>query len=93
MDRAELLDTLTAELGKHMQPGRQLKVGIDGRCASGKTTLADELAAILRTRGFEVLRRPVDHYHHPPERRYAKANSPPAAISRMLSTTRPFGAL
>ena len=53
-----------------MQPGRRLKVGIDGRCASGKTTLADELAVVLRSRGFEVLRRPVDDYHHPPEHRY-----------------------
>ena len=70
MERSDLLDTLAGELGKRRQPGRPLRVAIDGRCASGKTTLADELAAVLHAGGFEVLRRRVDDYHHPRDHRY-----------------------
>jgi uridine kinase len=53
-----------------MQRGRPLRVGIDGRCGSGKTTLADEMADVLRSRGVKVLRRPSDDYHHPGDHRY-----------------------
>lgn len=45
-------------------------MGIDGRCGAGKSWLADELGALIRARGFQVLRPSVDGFHHPRERRY-----------------------
>jgi uridine kinase len=70
MDRTELLDFLACQMVARKLKDRPLKVGIDGRCAAGKTMLADELGAVLRRRGFEVLRPSVDGFHHPRERRY-----------------------
>jgi len=45
-------------------------VGIDGRCDSGKSILASELASTLHTRGLSVLHPSVDGFHNPRERRY-----------------------
>jgi|KBSSwiStaDraftv2_1062776.scaffolds.fasta_scaffold308069_1 uridine kinase len=70
MNRTELLTFLAGEMIARKREDRPLKVGIDGRCASGKTMLADELGLVLKTRGFEVLRPSVDGFHHPRERRY-----------------------
>jgi uridine kinase len=42
-----------------------IRVGIDGVGASGKTTLADELAARLEAAGREVVRATIDGFHHP----------------------------
>jgi uridine kinase len=70
MKRADLLTILADEIVARKVEDRPLKVGIDGRCASGKTMLADELGQVLRGLGFEVLRLSVDGFHHPWERRY-----------------------
>jgi uridine kinase len=70
MTRAEMLTLLSEQIVARKQEGRPLKVGIDGRCAAGKTMLADELGPVLKARGFEVLRPSVDGFHHPRERRY-----------------------
>ena len=72
MLRAELIDFLAAEVVSRKIPARPLLVAIDGRCASGKTTLADEIAvAIAASRPeFQILRPSVDGFHHPRERRY-----------------------
>ncbi len=70
MSRAELLEFLAAEIIARKRAARPLKVGIDGRCAAGKTTLADELGRVLRAGGCVVLRPSVDGFHHPRARRY-----------------------
>ena len=70
MRRTELLTFLAEEIIARKVEERPLKVGIDGRCAAGKTMLADELGQVLGGRGFEVLRPSVDGFHHPRERRY-----------------------
>jgi uridine kinase len=72
MNREELLVFLAAEIVKCKYPERPLKVAIDGRCASGKTVLANELALALAPTGWNVLRSSVDGFHHPRERRYKK---------------------
>lgn len=40
------------------------RVAIDGRSVAGKTTLADELAKVIRGLGHEVLRASIDDFHH-----------------------------
>jgi len=70
MTRVELLTHLSEQIVARKREGRPLRVGIDGRCAAGKTMLADELGTVLKARGFEVLRPSVDGFHHPRERRY-----------------------
>lgn len=52
--------------------GHPLRVAIDGRTASGKTTLANELANILRSAGRNVIRTSIDGFHRPKAERYAK---------------------
>jgi uridine kinase len=70
MNREELLAFLVAEIIGRKEQSRPLKVGVDGRCASGKSVLADELAPVLRRRGFDVLRPSADGFHHPRKHRY-----------------------
>jgi uridine kinase len=51
-----------------LKPTQPVLVGIDGRSAAGKTTLADELAAFLEHRR-PTLRSSIDHFH-PPGHKY-----------------------
>ena len=48
------------------------RVAVDGRTASGKTTLADEVAAELRARSRMVIRTSVDGFHRPRAERYRR---------------------
>ena len=41
------------------------RVAIDGRSAAGKTTLADELADVIRSQGGEDIRASIDDFHRP----------------------------
>ncbi len=41
------------------------RVAVEGRSAAGKTTFADELAAVVRTHGCDVLRASIDAFHPP----------------------------
>lgn len=70
MTRTELLSVLADAVVARKSQQRPLKVAIDGRCASGKTTLADALGSRLALQQFQVLRPSVDGFHHPRERRY-----------------------
>ena len=70
MSRAELLAIVAGEIVARKRVDRPLKIGIDGRCAAGKTMFADELGRILSAKGYSVLRPSVDGFHHPSERRY-----------------------
>lgn len=54
---------------------RPMLVAIDGVDGSGKTTLADELAAVLGADGRAVTRASVDGFHHPRTFRYAEGRS------------------
>lgn len=49
-----------------------VRVAIDGRTASGKTTLANELAHALNVSGRTVIRTSIDGFHRPRAERYAK---------------------
>src|SRR5579862_1240686 len=70
MERQHLLASLADKIVARKRTGKAFRVGIDGRCASGKTMLAGELASLLSAKGFDVLRPSVDGFHQPRERRY-----------------------
>lgn len=63
-----------------LAPGHPVRVGIDGFCASGKTTLADELALELQAAGLDVLRVSADHFQNPPEVRWQLGPRSPVRI-------------
>lgn len=69
--RAALLDDLAERIAR-LAPGTPVRIAIDGRTASGKTTLADELAIAIRRHGREVIRTSIDGFHRPKAERYAR---------------------
>ncbi len=70
-NRAALLSDLAAMIMKQ-EMGRPLRVAIDGRTASGKTTLANELAECLKASGRQIIRTSIDGFHRPKVERYAR---------------------
>jgi hypothetical protein len=73
VDTAARRRVLAAVVARMPRPGRRSVVAVDGVDGAGKTTFADELAAVLaedRSAG-EVERASVDGFHHPRARRYA----------------------
>jgi uridine kinase len=69
--RAEMLGRLAEAVGS-VAAAHPTRVAIDGPPAAGKTTLADELAVVLRARGREVIRATIDDFLFPRARRYAR---------------------
>lgn len=85
-----------------MRPAHPLRVAIDGRTASGKTTFADALADILRRSQRPVIRASIDGFHHPatvrhrqgrfsPDGYYEDARDFAAMRSRLLGPLGPSG--
>lgn len=62
---SELVDKILILKASH-----PIRVGISGITASGKTTLANELAVELQTRKKNVIRTSIDHFHNPKCIRY-----------------------
>jgi phosphoribosylformylglycinamidine cyclo-ligase len=58
------------------------RVGIDGVDAAGKTTLADELAALIMERGRVVIRASCDSFHRPAAERYVLGRDSPVGFYR-----------
>lgn len=69
MQRCDFLNCLAEKIISRKKD-KPLKVGIDGRGAAGKTSIADDLGGILTAKGFDVLRPSVDGFHSPKEHRY-----------------------
>lgn len=101
--RAAVLDEL-ASLIAGIASSRPIRIAIDGRTASGKTTLADELAGVLGDAGREVIRTSIDGFHRPKAERYARgrhsaegyyydARDLPAINALLLSPLGPGGDL
>ncbi|WP_207312576.1 uridine kinase [Lentzea alba] len=71
MTRTDALD----EIADLLPP--QGLVAVDGVDGAGKTTFCDDLAAVLRERGREVVRASVDDFHHPQSVRWRRGKSSP----------------
>ncbi|SCL70249.1 cytidylate kinase family protein [Micromonospora chersina] len=69
--RDELLGRL-AEAVCSVRVVHPTRVAVDGPPAAGKTTLADELAAVLRGRGRDVIRATIDDFLFPRAQRYPR---------------------
>jgi uridine kinase len=69
--RDEVLDRLAEAVGS-VTVAHPTRIAIDGPPAAGKTTLADELAAVLRTQGSDVIRATIDDFLHPRAQRYPR---------------------
>lgn len=69
--RATLLNDLAVMIAS-VESARPIRVAIDGRTASGKTTLANELADCLKAKGRDVIRTSIDGFHRPRAERYAR---------------------
>jgi len=76
--RGELLDRLAGAI-ESVTTSHPLRVAVDGPPAAGKTTLADELARLLRTRGREVIRTSTESFHLPRAQRYRRGEFSPEA--------------
>jgi uridine kinase len=69
--RGELIGRLDEAI-RSVTTAHPLRVAVDGPPASGKTTLADELAVVLRARGRHVIRATVDDFLFPRAQRYRR---------------------
>lgn len=69
--RDEMLGRLAEAVGSVTVP-HPTRVAVDGPPAAGKTTLADELAVVLRTQGRDVIRATIDDFLFPRAQRYPR---------------------
>lgn len=69
--RGELLSRLAEAIGS-VTTGHPVRVAVDGPPAAGKTTLADELAVVLRAQGREVIRASIESFLLPRSQRYRR---------------------
>jgi uridine kinase len=69
--RSELLSRL-AEAVESVTNAHPTRVAVDGPPAAGKTTLADELAVVLRMQGREVIRATIEDFLTPRSQRYRR---------------------
>jgi uridine kinase len=70
-NRDEVLGRLAETVGSRAV-AHPTRVAIDGPPAAGKTTLADELAVLLRARGRDVIRATIDDFLFPRAQRYRR---------------------
>ena len=69
--RDELLSRLAEAVGS-VTIAHPTRVAVDGPPAAGKTTLADELAVVLRAQGREVIRATIEDFLLPRSQRYRR---------------------
>ncbi|GAA2673793.1 cytidylate kinase family protein [Actinoplanes palleronii] len=69
--RTEMISRL-AEAVASVRVAHPTRVAIDGPPAAGKTTLADELADVLRGQGRDIIRASIDDFLVPRAQRYAR---------------------
>ena len=89
--RDELLSRLAEAVGS-VTIAHPTRVAVDGPPAAGKTTLADELAVVLRAQGREVIRATIEGFLLPGHSATGAASTrPKAAITTASTSTRCTG--
>lgn len=81
MKRRDLLRHVAATIAGVERP-HPVRVAIDGVDASGKTTLADELAPVIEQLGRPVIRASLDGFHNPAAVRRRRGASSPEGYYR-----------
>jgi uridine kinase len=71
MLRSQLISELANKI-LSLRINHPVRVGVSGITASGKTTLANELAKELLGRNKKVIRTSIDNFHNPRDIRYKK---------------------
>lgn len=74
--RDQMLSHLVETVGS-ITIAHPIRLGVDGPPGSGKTTLADELAVVLRARGRHVIRATIEGFLFPRARRYRRGEDSP----------------
>ena len=69
--RDEMVGRLAEAVGS-VTVAHPTRVAVDGPPAAGKTTLADELAVVLRSQGRDVIRATIDDFLFPRAQRYPR---------------------
>ncbi len=69
--RDEMLSRLAEAVGS-VTVAHPTRVAVDGPPAAGKTTLADELAVVLRAQGRDVIRATIEGFLFPKAQRYRR---------------------
>jgi uridine kinase len=103
VERDTLVEAIAARIATLRLP-HPIRVAIDGVDASGKTTLANELAPALETLGRRVIRASIDGFHHPdavrkrrgamsPEGYFHDSFDHAAVIEHLLAPLGPGGSL
>jgi uridine kinase len=88
MRRTILLDV--ADFVGEVDRPHPVRVAIDGRTASGKATIADELAHKLNRIGRAIICTSIDGFHRPKHERYARGRYSPESY---YSTPANLGAI
>lgn len=78
---SKLLDKIANKIIQQFK-GVIVSIGLDGFCASGKTTLADELAGRLQESGRVVIRATSDDFMNPSEVRWKLGKDSPLGFYR-----------
>ena len=76
--RDEMLSRLAEAVGS-VTVAHPTRVAVDGPPAAGKTTLADELAVVLRAQGRHVIRATIEGFLFPKAQRYRRGEYSPEA--------------
>lgn len=77
VERVQVSDALRRLRARIRARTGRVLVAIDGVDGAGKTTFAEDLAALLRESGIEVIRISLDDYLNPQNRRYAQGRYSP----------------
>jgi len=72
--RQELIKLIVCEIEK-LRLEHPIRVGVSGITASGKSTLAQEIALEIISRGYPCIKTSIDDFHNPKKLRYCEAQS------------------
>lgn len=76
MQRTEILHIIAQRISLCVSD-YPIRVAIDGIDAAGKTRLADELATVLHSQGYTVIRASIDGFHNPSDVRSRRGKLSP----------------